>query len=92
VTPRAVRSKRWKKDEARASGCAAEQTSCRKPGSVSSSVRHPPPIVGAPSITCTRSPAAASVTAAASPFGPLPTMTASMLPGTVSPYLPGNHC
>ncbi len=54
-----------------------EQTSCRKPGSVSSSVRHPPPGVEAPSKTSTESPACASVRAAASPFGPDPTMIAS---------------
>jgi hypothetical protein len=79
-TPRAARSKRWKKDEATARGCAAEQTSCRKPGRVSSWVRQPPPISGAPSITCTVRPAAARVTAAARPFGPLPTITASGFP------------
>ena len=80
VTPRAARSKRWKNGDVTASGCAAEQTSCQKPGRVSSSVRQPPPIVGAPSMTCTRSPAAAIVRAAARPFGPLPTTTASNSP------------
>ena len=44
MTPRSVRPKRWKNGEATASGWAAEQTSCRKPGSVSSSVLHPPPM------------------------------------------------
>src|SRR5579862_8488257 len=86
-TPRAGRSKRRKNGEARASGCAAEQTSCQKPGSVSSSVRHPPPIVGAPSITRTFRPAADRVTAAARPFGPLPTITASGFP-RMTPLLP----
>src|SRR5580658_10335571 len=85
VTPRAARSKRRKNDDASASGCDAEQTSCQKPGSVSSSVRQPPPIVGAPSITCTRNPAAAIVTAAARPFGPLPTITASSSGRIVAP-------
>ena len=80
-TPRAAGSKRRKNGDASASGCAAEHTSCRKPGSVSSSVRQPPPGVAAPSITCTRSPAAARVTAAARPFGPLPTTIASASPG-----------
>ena len=47
------------------------------PGSVSSSVRQPPPGVDAPSKTSTESPARASVSAAASPFGPDPTTTAS---------------
>src|SRR5579863_4619093 len=86
-TPRAGRSKRRKNGEARASGCAAEQTSCQKPGRVSSSVRHPPPIVGAPSITRTFRPAADRVTAAARPFGPLPTITASGFP-RITPHLP----
>ena len=81
LTPLAAGSKRRKNGDASASGCAAEHTSCRKPGSVSSSVRQPPPGLAAPSITCTRSPAAASVTAAARPFGPLPTTMASASPG-----------
>ena len=85
-TPRASRSKRWKNGEASASGCTAEQTSCRNPGRVSSSVRQPPPMAGSPSITWTARPAAASVTAAASPFGPLPTITAS---GSPCMTLPG---
>jgi len=51
VTPRAGRSKRLKNGDATASGWAAEQTSCQKPGRVSSSVRQPPPIDGAPSMT-----------------------------------------
>ena len=37
----------------------------------------PPPIVAAASITSTDRPARARVTAAASPFGPAPMMTAS---------------
>ena len=77
ATPRAVRPKRWKKGDATASGCAVAQVSCQNPGRVSSCVRQPPPIVAAPSTTSTRSPAALSVTAAARPFGPLPTTTAS---------------
>ena len=43
--PVPARSKARKNGEATAIGCTAEQTSCRKPGSVSSAVRAPPPIV-----------------------------------------------
>ena len=42
-----------KNGEARACGCTAEQTSCRKPGRVSSAVRSPPPIVEARSTSRT---------------------------------------
>src|SRR5687767_10118441 len=56
-----------------------EQTSCTKPGSVSSAERTPPPIVSAASCTSTSRPARASVIAAASPFGPEPTTTASAM-------------
>src|SRR5262249_56940184 len=80
VAPSAARSTPWKNGEAAASGCTAEHTSCWKPGSVSSCVRQPPPGVGAPSITCTASPARASITAAASPFGPEPTTIPSVGP------------
>ena len=66
-----------KNGEAAASGWIAEQTSCMKPGSVSSSERTPPPIVSAASRTSTERPARASSIAAASPFGPDPTTTAS---------------
>ena len=48
----------------------AEQTSCTKPGSVSSAERAPPPIVSLASSTSTERPARASAIAAASPFGP----------------------
>src|SRR5215475_857644 len=51
--------------------------SWRKPGRVSSSVRVPPPGVFPDSSTSTDLPASASVIAAASPFGPAPTTTAS---------------
>jgi hypothetical protein len=54
-----------------------EQMSWRKPGSVNSSVRAPPPIVSLASTTHTDSPARASSMAALKPFGPEPTMTAS---------------
>ena len=59
------------------SGWTAEHTSWRKPGTVRSSVRHPPPARSAPSTTVTDSPAAASVTAADNPLGPDPTTTTS---------------
>ena len=55
----------------------AEQTSCMKPGSVSSALRVPPPTVSDASTTSTDRPACASVTAADKPFGPPPTTTAS---------------
>src|SRR5947207_14409658 len=66
-----------KNGEPAASGCTAEQTSCKKPGSVSSAERAPPPIVAFASQTTTEHPARASVIAAARPFGPEPTTTAS---------------
>jgi len=53
----------------------AEQISWRKPGSVSSSVRAPPPMVSFASRTMTENPSRARRMAAASPFGPEPTMT-----------------
>ena len=56
----------------RAEGWMAEHTSCRKPGTVSSALRVPPPMVSAASRTTTERPASASVTAADSPFGPAP--------------------
>src|SRR5207248_8642418 len=48
-----------------------------KPGKVSSAERAPPPIVAFASQTTTEHPARASVIAAARPFGPEPTTTAS---------------
>src|SRR5436309_3203333 len=48
-----------------------------KPGNVSSAERRPPPTVVAPSRTVTERPARARQIAAASPFGPAPTTTAS---------------
>jgi len=51
-----------------------------KPGRVSSAERLPPPIVSAPSMTLTATPASARVIAAASPFGPEPTTIASGIP------------
>src|SRR5580692_10717025 len=77
LTPKVARSVPVKNGDALASGCTAEQTSCQNPGSVSSSVLQPPPGVAAPSMTCTDRPALAMVSAAASPFGPEPTTTAS---------------
>src|SRR6266508_1646534 len=62
--------------ELRASGSTAAQMSWRKPGSVSSAVRQPPPIESAASCPVTSRPASASLIAPASPFGPDPTTTA----------------
>src|SRR6266550_2381101 len=55
----------------------AEQTSCMKPGRVSSIEREPPPMVSLASRTSTDRPARANVIAAASPLGPAPTTIAS---------------
>ncbi|MPY86789.1 MAG: hypothetical protein GEU99_02595 [Luteitalea sp.] len=51
-------------------GWTAEQTSWRKPGSVSSADRMPPPIVGRASISVVATPARARMVAAVSPLGP----------------------
>src|SRR5262249_9775206 len=80
LTPPAARLVPVKNGDAAASGWTAEHTSWRNPGSVSSSVRQPPPRVPAPPRTWTARPAPASVSAAASPFGPEPTTTASAFP------------
>src|SRR5947207_14477306 len=77
-----------KNGEPAASGCTAEQTSCKKPGRVSSAERAPPPIVAFASQTRTEHPARASVIAAARPFGPEPTTTASYANGMVMHYQP----
>src|SRR5438876_5433569 len=71
------RSSSRKNGEPRPIGCTAEQRSWTKPGSVSSALLVPPPMVSAASCTSTSRPACASVTAAASPFGPEPMTTAS---------------
>jgi hypothetical protein len=81
VRPDRSRGRVVKNGEAAASGWTAEQTSCKKPGSVSSAERAPPPIVAFASQTKTEQPARASVIAAARPFGPEPTMTASYSTG-----------
>ena len=70
-----------KNGEATPSGWIAEQTSWTNPGSVSSAERAPPPTVSAASRTRTVSPACANTIAAASPFGPEPTTTASGMAG-----------
>ena len=57
-------------------GWIAEQWSCSTPGTVSSALRVPPPIVSAASSTVTATPSRASATAQASPFGPEPTTIA----------------
>jgi hypothetical protein len=58
-------------------GWMALQMSWRKPGSVSSFVRVPPPTRGAASYTTTERPVFASSMAAARPLGPDPTTAAS---------------
>ena len=57
-------------------GWTAEHSSCRTPGTVSSLVRVPPPIVSSASSTVTSTPSVASAAAQASPFGPEPTTMA----------------
>src|ERR1700726_1902458 len=83
--PRRANGSVWKKGEPAASGWIAEKTSWRKPGSVSASVRDPPPMDAAPSTTRTDLPARASVMAAASPLGPAPTKTAPTGPPPCPP-------
>ena len=68
-----------------ASGWIAEHTSCLNPGSVSSSVRVPPPIAAFASNTSTSNPARASTTAAVRPFGPEPMTTARRLSCETTP-------
>src|SRR6266700_260039 len=62
----------------------AEQRSWRNPGRVSSAVRQPPPMVSSASSTWTDQPDSASSTAAARPFGPDPTTTASYRPALLT--------
>jgi hypothetical protein len=65
-----------KKGESRPIGWIAEHRSCRKPGSVSSAVRTPPPIASAASKTSTREPCPLQRERAREPFGPEPTTIA----------------
>ena len=60
-------------------GCAAEQSSCSSPGSVSSLLRVPPPMVWAASITVTDTPRTAKAAAQARPLGPAPTTMAELM-------------
>src|SRR5438046_2030212 len=60
-------------------GCTAEQRSWTNPGSVSSPEREPPPTSGAASSTSTCAPACCRRTPAARPFGPAPTISASII-------------
>src|SRR6266508_3232375 len=76
-SPSSSRRSVLKKGDAFAIGWIAEQTSCTKPGSVSSAERAPPPISSFASYTATEWPARAIWMAAARPFGPAPTTTAS---------------
>src|SRR5438552_11845617 len=66
-----------RKGDAAAVACTAEQTSCTKPGRVSSADLQPPPTVRSASKTVTFHPACASAIAAARPFGPEPITIAS---------------
>ena len=60
-------------------GVAAEQSSCNRPGIVSSLVRVLPPISAHASNTVTSTPFSASVRAAANPLGPDPTTMAVLI-------------
>src|SRR5919205_1169580 len=64
--------------EAAPAGYTEEKVSCRKPGSVSSSVLTAPPARSAASSTVTACPASARRMAAARPFGPAPITIAFM--------------
>ena len=75
--PCCCNGRRRKNGDAMPSGWTAEQTSCRKPGCVSGSVRAPPPGASFASRTSTRRPARARTMAADKPFGPAPTTIAS---------------
>src|SRR5918997_2142710 len=77
VRPCSARGSSLKNGEALASGWIAEQTSWTKPFRVSSAERTPPPTVSSASRTRTDRPSRARVIAAARPFGPEPTTTAS---------------
>src|SRR5215210_3925931 len=70
----------------------AEPTSWTKPGRVSSAERAPPPTVSSASSTITERPLRASSTAAARPFGPEPTTTASYVPLPLSLTFPMLPC
>src|ERR687885_2263798 len=70
----------------------AEPTSWTKPGRVSSAERAPPPTVSSASSTITERPLRASSTAAAKPFGPEPTTTASYVPLALSLTFPMLPC
>src|SRR5215217_8220287 len=70
----------------------AEPTSWTKPGRVSSAERAPPPTVSSASSTITERPLRASSTAAAKPFGPEPTTTASYVPLPFSLTFPMLPC
>ncbi len=65
-----------KKGEMSAVATTVAHGSWTNPGSVRAADRRPPPGTAAPSMTRTATPARASVIAAASPFGPLPTTIA----------------
>src|SRR6266540_3755972 len=75
--PCSLRVRPLKNGDSAAMGWIAEQTSCTKPGSVSSAERAPPPISSFASYTATEWPARAIWMAAARPLGPAPTTTAS---------------
>src|SRR4029077_15295662 len=80
-----------KKGEQTAMAKTEEQTSWRKPGSVSTAERTPPPGTSAHSRTTTDFPACAIRMAAASPFGPEPTAMASVV-GRSNLVSTGTHC
>jgi hypothetical protein len=68
----------------------AEQWSCSTPGRMASLERAPPPISSAAYRTVTCTPSFARATAAASPFGPLPTTSAVVTPAPRTDHqLPG---
>src|SRR5687768_6507474 len=86
-SPWRPRSSWRKKGDGTARGWTALQISWTTPGWVSSAERIPPPIVDSASKTATLRPVRAIVIAAARPFGPLPTTTASYSSAAMSTRL-----
>src|SRR5690606_21394143 len=83
--PCSSRGRERRKGDPAPSTWIVEQTSWRRPGTVSSALRNPPPGVSAPSTTNTEPPWRAMVMEAASPFGPDPMPTATRSPPAVTP-------
>src|SRR6266850_7154511 len=91
-SPNSDRRIELKNGDAAAIGWNAEHTSWTKPGRVSAAERVPPPISSFASYTVTDRPERAIAIAAAKPFGPAPTTTASgMLSRTIADPCDAEH-